>query len=631
MSGCSDSDYVAVSEQSGIQAGEGGFKVNVRGNTDLKGGVISSTATAEKNQLTTGTLTYSDIENSANYDASQIGLSGGYGGTIGKNQKGKADNVNPVPGTTLPKEGGLSVAPPVALNASDDASSTTRSGISAGTVTITDGAKQQQLTGQTAEETIASLNRDTSDTSGALAPIFDQQKIEAGFEITSQFVNQAGTFVANRAAEADAAKQAAKDPNLSPEQRVQAQQQADKLTAEWGAGGSYRRVLTALTAAAGGNVTSGAGQFAVDATVNYVQGLAVSEVKRLADEMQSESARAGLHAIVGCAGAAASSQSCGAGAMGAAASSMLGSLLGPTTGLSGQEKEAQTNWVTSLVVAVAGMAGNGAATAGNAAGTEGRYNRQLHPEEKKVIAEKAGSDKAEQEKLTKAACLAVKCWAEYPVGSDEYNKNYVGQLEASQLQPEIDWVNRQKEAGLFDYTAFQKVGDAVKSDPVGVTKDAAKVVVGGVTAKTGVGLCTTGLGCAVGTWMTAFGLSDAIEGGSGLYNRYNGINLPGENPLRWGFNQLNPKWGDTAYDGLNLTASVLALRAQVPLKMGVADGLNRPNSMFGVTVPRINNATLFPFTNQALPYGTTQGILLYGVGSKGVTVINDVRGAGEKK
>ncbi len=51
----------------------------------------------------------------------------------------------------------------------------------------------------------------------------DKDKIQAGFDITSQFINQAGTFVANRAAEADAAKAAAKDPTLTPEQRAAAQ------------------------------------------------------------------------------------------------------------------------------------------------------------------------------------------------------------------------------------------------------------------------------------------------------------------------------------------------------------------------------------------------------------------------
>jgi filamentous hemagglutinin len=37
-----------------------------------------------------------------------VGISGGYGGDIGKSQGGTADNSNPVPGTTLPKSGGLS-------------------------------------------------------------------------------------------------------------------------------------------------------------------------------------------------------------------------------------------------------------------------------------------------------------------------------------------------------------------------------------------------------------------------------------------------------------------------------------------------------------------------------------------
>jgi hypothetical protein len=131
--------------------------------------------------------------------------------------------------------------------------------------------------------------------------------------------------------------------------------------------------------------------------------------------------------------------------------------------------------------------------------------------------------------------------------------------------------------------------------------------------------------------MVTFGVSDMAEGADGLYNRYNGINLSGVNPLRYGLNQLNPTWGDTAYDGLNLVAAIMAFKAPVPLKMGVADGLNRPGSMFNVTVPRINNNTLIPFINQAAPYGTTQGILLFGAGLKGATVINDIRHSGGEK
>jgi filamentous hemagglutinin len=232
------------------------------------------------------------------------------------------------------------------------------------------------------------------------------------------------------------------------------------------------------------------------------------------------------------------------------------------------------------------------------------YNRQLHPDEKKAIADKAGNDKAEQDRLTKAACYVVKCWAEYAPGSDRYNENYVSQLEVSQLGPELEWVSRRQEAGLFVYTPMQKIGDVVQSDPVGAAKDTAKIVLGGVTAKTGAGICaTTGVGCATGgAWMVGFGLSDMAEGADSLYNRYNGINSPGVNPLRYGLNQVNSTWGNTAYDGLNLAFSVAALYAPVPLKMGVADGLNRPGSMFDVTVPRMNNNTLIPFLNQTAPY-----------------------------
>jgi len=261
------------------------------------------------------------------------------------------------------------------------------------------------------------------------------------------------------------------------------------------------------------------------------------------------------------------------------------------------------------------------------------YNRQLHPDEKKAIADAVNGDQAEADKLTRAACYAVKCWAEYAPGSEEYSANYVSQLEASQLGPELAWVNNQMEAGLFVYTPVQKIADMAKSDPWGVAKDAAKAALGVVTAKTGAGICaTTGVGCALGGGgMVVFGLSDMAEGADGLYNRYSGITSPGTNPLRWGFNQLSPTWGDTVYDGVNLALAVGALRAQVPLKMGTADGLNHSGSMFDVTVPRMNNNTLIPFTGLAAPYGVTQGILSLGVGSKGLNVINDVFQAGDKK
>ncbi|KGQ63121.1 hypothetical protein IO48_02700, partial [Gallibacterium anatis 4895] len=56
-------NYAQVATQSGLHAGEAGLTVNVAGNTHLKGGIVDSQATAEKNHFTTGSLTAENIEN----------------------------------------------------------------------------------------------------------------------------------------------------------------------------------------------------------------------------------------------------------------------------------------------------------------------------------------------------------------------------------------------------------------------------------------------------------------------------------------------------------------------------------------------------------------------------------------
>lgn len=390
-----DSDFASVGEQTAIRAGTGGYQVDVKGNTDLKGAVIAG-GSADKNSLSTDTLTVSDIENHAHYSASSIGIGGGYssGGSSGKsgvgvNQSGEAATAGSgaTPGTELPTTGGngqgFSFAPPMVAGASGSASSTTQSGVSAGSVTIRNDAKQQELTGKSAADTVASLNRDTTNTANSLSPIFNAEEIKADFQIVGALQRESGVFMNNRATEAEAAKKAAdaaaKNPDATPEQRATLQQQADDL-AKWGQGGTYRQVMTALTAAASGNVTGSSAQFVQSAAVGYFQGLAANEVKGLADSLgkgtpEAETARAALHAIVGCAGAAAASQSCGAGAMGAATASVLGSLLSPTDGMTAEQKQARENAIQSLVAGVAGATGEDAATAMNGATFEIENNQ----------------------------------------------------------------------------------------------------------------------------------------------------------------------------------------------------------------------------------------------------------------
>lgn len=148
----SNSNYASVYEQSGIKAGKDGFDITVAGNTDLKGAVIDSIATANKNQLTTGTLTVNDIQNHMDAEASSQGLTLSSDMLTSKYAAAKGLSSN------LQNHGEADIKD----------SSTTLSGISAASITITDETAQIALTDKNAEETISSLNRDTSDTNRVL-------------------------------------------------------------------------------------------------------------------------------------------------------------------------------------------------------------------------------------------------------------------------------------------------------------------------------------------------------------------------------------------------------------------------------------------------------------------------------
>jgi filamentous hemagglutinin len=141
----SNSNYASVNEQSGIQAGDGGFQVNVKGNTDLKGASIVSTASADKNSLSTGTLTTSDISNSMSASASSSGMSVGTNMLDGKYALAKAVASNAM------NKG--------AANQSD--ASTTTTAISAAQVTVngkTTDTSKDQLTDSNGKAVSADTN-----------------------------------------------------------------------------------------------------------------------------------------------------------------------------------------------------------------------------------------------------------------------------------------------------------------------------------------------------------------------------------------------------------------------------------------------------------------------------------------
>jgi filamentous hemagglutinin len=385
-----DSDYASVSEQSGIKAGDGGFQVDVKGNTNLVGAVIASTDQAVKdgkNTLSTGSLTSSDIKNKADYDATSIGLSGGIGGTLGRDGDGNVKAGAPGPQVSTVDHLGANI--PVILSASGSASSITQSGISGATVKINDEAKQQALTGQTAAQTVAAINTDVSsdkDGSNKLKPIFNADEIQGDFYIAGKFVQNVGVYLESRAKEIDDKtaqikknEASVQNADLSDDDRqkliddtVALKADIKQISNDWGAGGTYRQIATALVAGISGNVTGVSSEFAQNMLVSYIQQQGSDYIGKLvvAGEIQEgDPIHAALHAIMGCAGAAASSQSCSAGALGGAASSILTNLFANTNPDETQaEREAKSNLITSLVAGIAAMADpSGAATATNAA------------------------------------------------------------------------------------------------------------------------------------------------------------------------------------------------------------------------------------------------------------------------
>ena len=166
-----DSHYRSARDQAGFFAGSKGFDIYVEKNTDLKGGIIASNAAPDKNRLSTGTFSFSDLHNEADYSAKSIGAAYHKYGNY-KNMT--EDEQNKVYNT-------IGLAPNISMPVKGDASSTTKSAVAAGTIDIRDNPTQD----------ISALSRDTTNSLNELGKIFDKAKIEEQQELAAVFGEEA--------------------------------------------------------------------------------------------------------------------------------------------------------------------------------------------------------------------------------------------------------------------------------------------------------------------------------------------------------------------------------------------------------------------------------------------------------
>ena len=195
-----NAEHQSVSEQSGIYAGDAGYQVNVKQHTQLDGGIITSSQSAEdngKNRFITGTLASSDIQNYSRYKGESFGL--GASATISGKTLGQGEQNHPQDShlTSVADKNGTSSSVGYGSDR-DNQSSITKSGINTQNIRITDEDKQIQLTGKTAQETKADIyTNTTSETaqqhSGSLKNVFDKEKVQSELDLqraVSQSFNQ---------------------------------------------------------------------------------------------------------------------------------------------------------------------------------------------------------------------------------------------------------------------------------------------------------------------------------------------------------------------------------------------------------------------------------------------------------
>ena len=211
-----DSTYESVTKQAGIYAGKEGYDIQVKNNTHLKGAVIDSQAEKEKNRITTGTLTWENIDNKAEYKTKASGI------TVSTNAVSK---LNPL---------GLGYVPTIPVKGK--AGSTTYAAIADSIITTTK------------EKTDKEIRHNTENALNTLSEIFDKKKIEEKQELVNLMSQTGFTLIGDIADRKESelkrkAEEARKNNNSMEAETY------EKAAGKWSESGTNRILLHGMLGA----------------------------------------------------------------------------------------------------------------------------------------------------------------------------------------------------------------------------------------------------------------------------------------------------------------------------------------------------------------------------------------------
>ncbi|XUP29669.1 hemagglutinin repeat-containing protein [Xanthomonas axonopodis pv. vasculorum] len=289
-------NYLGVTQQSGLFAGNGGYHVTA-GNVNLIGGAITST-NANNSELTADTLTFTDLKNRMDYSTVSAAISGGIGSTGDGATDADGNPTQPSVGDQFKNIGSnivngnygaanySSFSPGVPITQSGSDTTLTRATLTEGNI---------KIGGKTTTAAATGINTDASAAHEAVAALPDvrkllgeQQAMAAATGTVMTTAKQIGDDIAASANSKVNEAEAQYKGSLSPEeadrfaglstadkQREMLQNSPDYSAAytsqqQWGIGGDYSRALQAVTTVVVGGVSGqGAGQVATNALAPY--------------------------------------------------------------------------------------------------------------------------------------------------------------------------------------------------------------------------------------------------------------------------------------------------------------------------------------------------------------------------